>query len=86
MKQIIVIIKDALMGGGNPMVFPNAESAVRSFKEVINGDNQIAVHADDHDLLAIGNYDTEKCEISAFPETRILAKGKDLKKIVEAKK
>lgn len=78
MKQLVVIIKDDLIGGGNLLTYPNAESAVRSFREVINGDNQIAIHANDHSLVAIGNYDTEKCCLIAFEETRVLAKGKDL--------
>ena len=44
MKQIIVVIKDKLIGCGSLMSFPNAESAVRSFQEIINGDNSISKH------------------------------------------
>ena len=80
MKQIIVVIKDKLTGCGNLMSFPNAESAVRSFKEVIEGDNQIAKHAKDHDLIAIRHYDSEKGIIEAIAEPRELAKGEFLKK------
>lgn len=79
MRQIIVVIKDQLIGCGSLMSFPNPESAIRSFKEIINGDNQIARNAHDHELLAIGGYDTEKGSIVAYSEPRILAKGKDLK-------
>lgn len=79
MRQIIVVIKDQLIGCGSLMSFPNAESAIRSFKEVINGDNQIAKNAHDHELIAIGGYDTETGKIVAYDEARVLAKGKDLK-------
>lgn len=78
MKQIIVVIKDKLIGCGSLMSFPNAESAIRSFKEVMNGDNQMAKYPEDHELIALGGYDTEKGEITALPETRVLTKGKDV--------
>lgn len=81
MKQIIVAIKDELIGCGSIMAFPNAESAIRSFKEVINGQNEIAKNASDHNLIGLGSYDSETGEILGFEKPRILAKGADLKPV-----
>lgn len=86
MKQLVMVIKDKLIGCGSLLSYPNPESAVRSFKEIINGDNQIGRHAQDHELMAIGTYETETGKLEAFEEPRLIAKGSDLMQKQETKK
>lgn len=89
MKQLVVVIEDKLIGCGQLMAFPNSEAAIRSFKEIANGDNQIAKHIADHRLKAIATYNSEKGIVEVMEE-RILIDGKDLapkyKEIAEAQK
>lgn len=80
MKQVIVVIKDKLTSCGQLMSFPNAESAIRSFQEIIAGDNPIAKHAKDHSLIAIGSYDSDQGTIESFKESRELITGDFIKK------
>lgn len=77
MKQLVVVIEDKLIGCGQLMSFPNSEAAVRSFKEIAQGDNAIAKHIGDHRLKAIAVYDSEKGKVEVM-EDRVLIDGKDL--------
>ena len=77
MKQMVVVIEDKLIGCGQLMSFPNSEAAIRSFKEISQGDNAIAKHIGDHRLKAIATYDSEKGVVEVM-EARILIDGKDL--------
>ena len=77
MKEIVVVIEDKLIGCGQLMSFPNSESAIRSFKEIAQGDNAIAKHIKDHRLKAIATYNSEKGIVEVMEE-RVLIDGKDL--------
>lgn len=80
----LYIIRDTLAQApaGPLVVLPHDAVAIRMFQEVINEkQNQISRFVDDHELLCVGELDTETCIITGLDEPRVVLSGKTLKAV-----
>jgi hypothetical protein len=82
MKLLMFAVRDrATDMFGTPMFLVSTGQAIRSFADEVNraaADNQLANHAEDFDLYALGEFDTNTAEFTtARPEQ--IAIGKNVK-------
>lgn len=84
MTHQLYIIRDTLAQApaGPLVVLPHDAVAIRMFQEVVNEkSNQIARFLQDHELLCVGELDTETCTLTALPEPRVVLTGKTLQAV-----
>ncbi len=83
MKIDLYAIRDKVANSyHNPMTFPNAGSAARSFADELNrasADNMLYAHPDDFDMWLIGFYDNETGKIDPMENPQLVFQGSVLK-------
>lgn len=88
-KFVICVIRDSAADAYNiPIFLRSTGVAIRTFTDEINRaaeDNPLYKHPDDHDLYMFGYYDQESGEFE-LEKPRQLARGKDVKTVVETQK
>lgn len=75
MKRRLYVIRDNVAGeaAGPPMAFAHDAVAVRSFSDIASDpQTQLGRHVKDHDLVLIGEYDSETLIVDGLVPTVVL--------------
>lgn len=85
MTQLYIIRDTLAQSPAGPLVVLEHDAvAIRMFREILSDKNSmVARFASDHELLCLGSFDRNTCEI-AQGEVRVVIKGEVLASILEA--
>lgn len=86
MTQLYIIRDILAQSPAGPLVVLEHDAvAIRMFREILSDKNSmVARFATDHELLCIGDFDRETCNVHANGEPRVVISGADLCASLEA--
>jgi len=83
MKLIIAIVRDrAAEAFARPMFLPSVGTAIRSFTDEVNRNNEENImhhHPDDFELYDVGVFDDSNCKFELYDQPKLLVTGKQVK-------
>lgn len=85
MKRLYVIRDNVAKAAAGPvMTFAHDAVATREFRDIaLNQKSSLNAHMEDYDLLCIGEFEEESCEIGGYGQPTVVVSGAALKAMQE---